>query len=385
MRALNLKKLALASVLATASVLSAAADGADANALTVCLNRDNAPFSQKKDGKESGYDLMVAQAVAKQLGKTLEVKWYEKERRSRGPVSVKASVLINAGVCQLIGGYPLLQSSLDRPGAGESATLPPVEGIPAENRKQSIKGSQLFPSQPYHFAGVTPVLGARVTQQKLESLDDLKPYKIGNRPAAIGDLIAMAYKQGLLVKNVMHVDIQSEPLDALSKGEFDVTIIEAHKFDPVSQEDYYALQAVFAGVGKGEIDWEPDAAVAAIGRLAGGLPAFGIVAAVLGVVNTMGSVGQPPAVLGGMIGSALVGTFLGILLAYGFAEPLAGLLEQKVDEAGKELQCIKTTLLASMQGYAPQVAIEFGRKVLYSSERPAFAELEEHLRNAKSR
>ena len=95
------------------------------------------------------------------------------------------------------------------------------------------------------------------------------------------------------------------------------------------------------------------------------LPAFGIVAAVLGVVNTMGSVGQPPAVLGGMIGSALVGTFLGILLAYAFVEPLAGLLEQKVEEAGKELQCIKTTLLASMQGYAPQVAIEFGRKVLY--------------------
>jgi hypothetical protein len=67
--------------------------------------------------------------------------------------------------------------------------------------------------------------------------------------------------------------------------------------------------------------------------MAGGLPAFGIVAAVLGVVKTMGSVGQPPAVLGAMIGSALVGTFLGILLAYAFAEPLAGLLEQKVEEA----------------------------------------------------
>jgi chemotaxis protein MotA len=111
-------------------------------------------------------------------------------------------------------------------------------------------------------------------------------------------------------------------------------------------------------------------------RLAGALPAFGIVAAVLGVVNTMGSVGQPPAVLGGMIGSALVGTFLGILLAYGFVEPLGGLLEQKVDDGGKELQCIKTTLLASMQGYAPQVAIEFGRKVLFSTDRPSFVELE---------
>jgi chemotaxis protein MotA len=125
---------------------------------------------------------------------------------------------------------------------------------------------------------------------------------------------------------------------------------------------------------------EAHAAVAAIQRVAGGLPAFGIVAAVLGVVNTMGSVGQPPAVLGGMIGSALVGTFLGILLAYAFAEPLAGVLEQKVDEGGKELQCIKTTLLASMQGYNPSTAIEFGRKVLYSTERPSFTELEEFVK-----
>ena len=125
---------------------------------------------------------------------------------------------------------------------------------------------------------------------------------------------------------------------------------------------------------------EAHAAVAALQRVAGGLPAFGIVAAVLGVVKTMGSVGQPPAVLGGMIGSALVGTFLGILLAYAFAEPLGGLLEQKVEDAGKELQCIKTTLLASMQGYAPQVAIEFGRKVLYSGDRPTFGELEAHVK-----
>ena len=128
---------------------------------------------------------------------------------------------------------------------------------------------------------------------------------------------------------------------------------------------------------------EEHSAVSAIARLAGALPAFGIVAAVLGVVNTMGSVGQPPAVLGGMIGSALVGTFLGILLAYAFVEPLAGLLEQKVDEGSKELQCIKTTRLASMQGYAPQVAVEFGRKVLYSADRPTFSELESHVKGKK--
>jgi len=128
---------------------------------------------------------------------------------------------------------------------------------------------------------------------------------------------------------------------------------------------------------------EAHAPVGAIQRVAGGLPAFGIVAAVLGVIKTMGSVGQPPAVLGGMIGSALVGTFLGILLAYAFAEPLAGLLEQKNEESGKELQCIKTTLLASMQGYAPAIAVEFGRKVLLSTVRPTFAELEAQVKGKK--
>lgn len=128
---------------------------------------------------------------------------------------------------------------------------------------------------------------------------------------------------------------------------------------------------------------EAHAPVAALGRLAGALPAFGIVAAVLGVVNTMGSVGQPPAVLGGMIGSALVGTFLGILLAYGVMEPLGGLVEQKMEDAGKEIVCIKTTLLASMQGYNPTTAIEFGRKVLFSTERPTFIELENHVKGKK--
>ena len=78
----------------------------------------------------------------------------------------------------------------------------------------------------------------------------------------------------------------------------------------------------------------------------------------------------------------LVGHFFN-LLAYGFVSPLARLLEQKVDESTKELQCVKVTLLASMQGYAPAIAVEFGRKVLYSTERPGFAELEAHVKGNK--
>ncbi|MDT3677592.1 MAG: flagellar motor stator protein MotA [Burkholderiaceae bacterium] len=122
----------------------------------------------------------------------------------------------------------------------------------------------------------------------------------------------------------------------------------------------------------------------AIQKVADGLPAFGIVAAVMGVVHTMGSVGRPPSELGQMIAHALVGTFLGILLAYGFVAPLSTLLEQKADESTKELQCVKVTLLASMQGYAPTIAVEFGRKVLFSTERPSFIELETHVKQKKA-
>ena len=123
----------------------------------------------------------------------------------------------------------------------------------------------------------------------------------------------------------------------------------------------------------------------AVQKMGDGLPAFGIVAAVLGVVHTMASVGLPPSELGMLIAHALVGTFLGILLAYGFVGPLAGRIEQRGDDATKELQCVKVTLLASLNGYAPAIAVEFGRKVLYSTERPTFQELESAVKPARAR
>ena len=122
-----------------------------------------------------------------------------------------------------------------------------------------------------------------------------------------------------------------------------------------------------------------------IAKMGDALPAFGIVAAVMGVVHTMESVGLPPAELGKLIAAALVGTFLGILLAYGFVGPLSTLLEHKLNESSKMLQCIKVTLLASLNGYAPQVAVEFGRKVLYSTERPTFSELEAEVKQRKGK
>ena len=129
---------------------------------------------------------------------------------------------------------------------------------------------------------------------------------------------------------------------------------------------------------------EAEVPATTIQKTADGLPAFGIVAAVMGVVHTMESVGLPPAERGILIAHALVWTFLGILLAYGVVGPLAILLEQRANESAKVLQCIKVTLLATLNGYAPAIAIEFGRKVLYSTERPSFSELEGHVKGARA-
>ncbi len=119
----------------------------------------------------------------------------------------------------------------------------------------------------------------------------------------------------------------------------------------------------------------------AVQKVADALPGFGIVAAVLGIVNTMGALeGADTATIGAKVGAALVGTFLGILVAYGFIGPIAAGMEHKAHEEGKAFEVVKMALVASVRGYAPPVAVEFARKLLFSEVRPTFADLEAHLK-----
>jgi chemotaxis protein MotA len=119
-------------------------------------------------------------------------------------------------------------------------------------------------------------------------------------------------------------------------------------------------------------------------KMADALPGFGIVAAVLGIITTMSIVGSAaPAEIGEKVASALVGTFLGILVSYGFVGPLASAMENRANEDGKALEVVKMALVASLRGYAPSVAIEFARKLLFSDVRPSFQDLEADLKSAK--
>jgi chemotaxis protein MotA len=122
----------------------------------------------------------------------------------------------------------------------------------------------------------------------------------------------------------------------------------------------------------------------AVQRVADALPGFGIVAAVLGIVNTMGALeGASTSEIGEKVASALVGTFLGILVAYGFVGPTSTAMEHRAHEEGKAFEVVKMALVASVRGYAPPVAVEFARKLLFSDVRPTFGDLEAHLKGKK--
>lgn len=119
----------------------------------------------------------------------------------------------------------------------------------------------------------------------------------------------------------------------------------------------------------------------AVNLMSDAMPALGIVAAVLGVIHTMGSITEPPEVLGHLIGAALVGTFSGVLISYGFVAPIARNMQLCFDSDHYYLLALKHGLLGHMQGYAPQVSIEFARKILPDELRPTFQELEETVTN----
>ncbi len=115
----------------------------------------------------------------------------------------------------------------------------------------------------------------------------------------------------------------------------------------------------------------------AIQTMADGMPALGIVAAVLGIIKTMGAIAEPPEVLGRLIGGALVGTFLGVWISYGFLAPIAGKAGATYEAEAKYLHCIKAGILAHLNGCAPAVSVEFARKALLSGDRPTFYEVED--------
>ena len=199
------------------------------------------------------------------------------------------------------------------------------------------------------------------------------------------DVLQKARKEGMMA---IEADIES-PADSPLFSKYSKILADHHIVEFIC--DYLRLM-VGGNMNPFELETLMDIELAAhhkesqmpaeaVTKVADALPGFGIVAAVLGIVITMSYIGGDPALIGGHVAAALVGTFLGILLAYGFVAPLAIAMEHVSREEAKFYECVKVCLMAAVNGYNPQVAVEFGRKVMYASDRPSFSELEEHVKN----
>jgi chemotaxis protein MotA len=147
--------------------------------------------------------------------------------------------------------------------------------------------------------------------------------------------------------------------------------LDAHGLDELMERDLEVMH---------HEELEPSNAMQ---RAADSLPAIGIVAAVLGIILTMSAIDEGAAAVGRKVAGALVGTFLGVFMAYGFAAPISGAMANLVNAKGRYYQCIRHVLTASVSGLAPAMAVEVGRRGIFTIERPSFEELEEALRELK--
>jgi chemotaxis protein MotA len=177
---------------------------------------------------------------------------------------------------------------------------------------------------------------------------------------------ALFNKYPLILKNKRAIELITDTLRTVM-----TTTIAAHELEALIDTELETYQEEILAPSK------------AVNAMADALPGLGIVAAVLGVVITMGKMKEPPDILGQSVGAALVGTFLGVLLCYGFVGPMAKNLEHSANEKILYLGVLKVSLVSFLGGSAPKVAVEFGRRVVPSSVQPSFMELEEAMRKKK--
>ena len=238
------------------------------------------------------------------------------------------------------------------------------------------------------FFGATLIANRGIALKRLQKSFKKLVSKPKYSKADYIELLSMMYQTFKLAKTKGMLALESHvehPEESTLFGQFPVFLKDHHalvffcdylRLVTLGSDKPYELEALMDE--ELDVHHAEDHEVAhAMQSLADAMPAIGIVAAVLGVINTMGSITEPPEVLGRMIGHALVGTFLGVWIAYGFVGPIASVLKAKFDEDSKYMICLKIGLLGHLHGYAPSISIEYARKAIWSEIRPSFTEVEE--------
>ena len=217
------------------AALSAMPDGraaASDEALKVCLDENLPPASVHRRGKpESGFDVLLAQAVAKQLQRPLEIQWFESKLDEDSSPALEANALLSDGRCALLAGYALTKNSLVIPGV-KTAKLPDFDGATRDDRRRRISLGVLAPSQPYIRSALTVVLGSKARDRRIGDLNDLAGLRIGVESGTLADAILMNFDKGRLIDQITHlVPGRSDLLGALDRGELDAALVDLRRLD----------------------------------------------------------------------------------------------------------------------------------------------------------
>lgn len=219
---------AAVAILAVAATVARAAD----DPLKVCLDEDRPPFSMHHKGKpDSGFDVLLAQAIADRMGRPLTIQWFESKLDEDASPQLEANALLSDGRCALVGGYALTTDSLVKPGM-KTARLPDFSGATRDDRRRRVALGVLAPSQPYVYSPMAVVLGPKARGRKIGDIGDLAGLRLAIESGSLGDAILMTFDKGRLIDNITHlVPGRDDLLGALARGDYDATLIDLARFD----------------------------------------------------------------------------------------------------------------------------------------------------------
>ena len=223
----RLAALGLVAMLAAPATAARAADP-----LSVCLDEDRPPLSAHHKGKpDSGFDVLLAHAIADRLGRPLRIQWFESKLDEDSSPQLEANALLSDGRCSLIGGYALTTDSLVKPGM-KTARLPDFSGATRDDRRRRVALGVLAPSQPYVYSPMTVVLGPKARDRKIGDIGDLAGLRLAIESGSLGDAILMTFDKGRLIDNITHlVPGRDNLMGALDRGDYDASLIDLARFD----------------------------------------------------------------------------------------------------------------------------------------------------------
>jgi hypothetical protein len=198
--------------------------------LRVCLDANVPPWSMYDGAMGGGFDWTVADMVARRIGRHLAPQWFETKPDPDDSTTLAANALLSDRRCQLVGGYPLVESTLGKPGM-KSARMPDFVGARPADRGRSIELGTLVPSRAYHFAALTVVLSPTASA-RINDLASLEGLKLGVEGGTLADAILMLFRDGRFVNQITHtIPGRGELLPRLEQGQYDATLVELRRFD----------------------------------------------------------------------------------------------------------------------------------------------------------